>query len=369
MTGKSLSQPSVWLDARMVNMSGIGRYLAEIIPTLSKSVNLTCIVGDGGVNFMQTHGINYKICNAKIYSINEQWLIPAIIEPCDLFWSPHFNIPLLPIRAKNRMVTIHDAYHLAFIKDLSIKERLYAKLVFRMALQLSKVVVTVSEFSKKELVKYTSSSFSEKIQVILNGVTAFPRSKANKEKPTNRRYLLYVGNVKPHKNLKNAVLAFRQFCIAYPDTNFGFKIVGQKGGFINSDSKVDAVLNSDDVIKGKVEFTGFVDDAELTELYENAHCLIFPSFYEGFGLPPLESMKLGTPAIVSNRASMPELCGDCVLYFDPADINSIFLSIQSIVFDESIYNALKFKGEEHVKRYNWRHSAELHTEIILRNAL
>jgi glycosyltransferase involved in cell wall biosynthesis len=357
---------TICVDARLLLKSGIGRYLSELIPSISIVYNLICIVSDEGVEFMEHHQIQYLICNEKIYSIREQFVLPRIVPFCDLFWSPHFNIPLLPIKARNRLVTIHDAYHLAFGKNLSFMERIYANIFFRMALRLSKAVITVSNFSKNELIKYTGSVYLEKINVILNGVSTFSNESLIPPDDYSFFYLLYVGNVKPHKNLKNAVLAFKEFCLTYPNEDFKFIIVGQKEGFVNSDRSVENLLFDDDYLRSKIVFTGYVSDDKLKMIYKNAYCLIFPSLYEGFGLPPLEAMQLGTPAIVSNCASMPELCGDAVVYFDPKEIGSITKAIETIVKNKELYLELKLAGVEQVKRFKWSTSIQEHLGLIKR---
>lgn len=354
---------SIWVDARLLNKSGIGRYIAEILPLLHEKYDLTCITAPEGVDFLKAHGIKYVVCTTGIYAIKEQIELPRMIQKCDLFWSPHFNIPLLPIRAKKRLVTIHDAYHLAYAEKLSFKERLYARLFYNLAIKRSDAVITVSDFSRSELLKYTSSSYAAKIHVILNGVSAFREIDSAEEGPS-RDYFLFVGNVKPHKNLKNAILAFKAFCLEHPELNYRFLIVGQKGGFINADQEVEALLFEDELLRNHIEFTGFVNDQSLKKLYQGARCLIFPSIYEGFGLPPLESMLLGTPAIVSSAASMPELCGDAVLYFDPLVINSIKQCIERIATDEQLMKNLQSKGKDQALKYNWRKAALKHSALI-----
>jgi glycosyltransferase involved in cell wall biosynthesis len=161
-----------------------------------------------------------------------------------------------------------------------------------------------------------------------------------------------------------AVLAFKAFCIAHPNEPYKFKIVGQQDGFINDDEGLKNLLLNDDFLRLKIEFTGFVNDQELRSIYENAYCLIFPSLYEGFGLPPLEAMKLGTPAIVSNHASMPELCGDAVLYFDPEDVESIKKSMETIIFSKDVYLDLVQRGRKQALTYEWSKAALQHKILI-----
>lgn len=363
MNSNIRSDKSLWVDARLLNKSGIGRYIAEILPLLHESFDLTCIVGPEGLDFVKDHGIKFRLTATGIYAIKEQFELPKLIESCDLFWSPHFNIPLFPIKAKKRLVTIHDAYHLAYANKLSFKERIYARLFYNMAIRQSDAVITVSEFSKSELLKYTSNSYAGKIKVILNGVSTFDTLDAFAETPS-RDYFLFVGNIKPHKNLKNAILAFKGFCIAHPELDYRFVIVGQQSGFINADQEVETLLFEDELLRKHIEFTGFVDDNKLKMLYQGARSLIFPSIYEGFGLPPLEAMLLGTPAIVSAVASMPELCGDAVLYFDPLSVASIQARIEEIATDDRVFSALVLKGKDQALKYNWTEAALQHRTLI-----
>lgn len=353
---------SIFIDARLVNNSGIGRYIAEIVPILASKFKVMCLTTNKGVGFMEVNNINYIISEAKIYSIKEQYDLYKLVGKCDLFWSPHFNIPLLPIKAKYRLVTIHDAYHLAFSKELSIFERIYAKVFYTLALTLSDQVITVSKFSKDELIKYTNTNYGNKINVIYNGVTDFALSDIQHRE--DRTYWLFVGNVKPHKNLKNAILAFKKFRLNNPLSNLMFKIVGQREGFINGDNEVQKLLLTDNELSGLVVFTGYVNDEQLIEIYKRAICLIFPSLYEGFGLPPLESMKCGTPAIVSNRASMPELCGNATIYFDPEDVESIVSAMTEIAYNSVKYDHLAKLGKIQVAQYKWSICAEEHIKII-----
>jgi glycosyltransferase involved in cell wall biosynthesis len=358
------SKVKICVDARLLTKSGIGRYLREILIPLSKEFDLICLVDNSGVPFMQLNAINYKLCDAKIYSVKEQFLLPKLIPKCDLFWSPHFNIPLLPIKAKKRLVTIHDAFHLAFAKSLSLFENIYAKIFFSSALLLSDEVITVSEFSKSELLKYTSKKFEKKIHVILNGVTKFEPKLQSTYFVKSGNYFLYVGNIKPHKNLKNAILGFKAFCEKNPDTNFTFKIVGQKEGFVNADNEVISLLSNDVILREKVQFTGYIEDDDLVILYSSAYCLVFPSLYEGFGLPPLESMALGIPAIVSKVASMPELCENAVIYFNPLDINDIYAAMENIVSNKRLYESLIKEGLEIVRKFDWSVSSMQHISLI-----
>ena len=115
---------------------------------------------------------------------------------------------------------------------------------------------------------------------------------------------------------------------------------------------------------GNIIFTGYVTDEELVALYRNAKCLVFPSLYEGFGIPPLEAMSLSCPSVVSNTTSLPEVCGEAVLYCDPYDIDDIYEKVKLLLDDDEKRIELIKKGKEQLKKYTWSGSAKKFHEII-----
>jgi len=341
------------IDTRMINASGIGRYLKNIIPFLLKEYKLI-LLGDSTELQEYKKEKNIKIVSmaTSIYSIKEQFELAQKIPPCDLFWSPHYNIPLLPIKAKKRLVTIHDVYHLAFKDTLSLSQKLYAKLLINQAVKKSDVILTVSNFSKNEIIKYTQTK--KNIEVVYNGVD---ENLINNKKIDKENYILYVGNVKPHKNLVRALKAFKKI----DNQNLIFKIVGKKDNFITKDTEVEQLAIE---LGNRVEFTGYVEDSKLVELYKKAKIFLFPTLYEGFGIPPLEAQACGTPVICSNVASLPEVGGESVLYCDPCDINDIADKITLLLEDKSLQNELIQKGYENLKRFSWEKSAKKIIDII-----
>ncbi len=352
----SFRKPSIAVDARMINASGIGRHIKGILPVLMEKFEVILLGYKGELkNFHLLENLRIINIKSKIYSIKEQIELPLKIPKCDVFWSPHYNIPVLPIRAKKRMVTIHDVYHLAFQHTLSLPQRIYAKLMINQALKRSDIVLTVSEFSKQEIIKYTGTS--KDIKVIHNGIEPQWYEKQPLSLSERDNYILYVGNVKPHKNLVRALKAFSLL----KDKNLKFKIVGKKDNFITVDKEVEKIARK---LGNRVEFTGYVSDNELKELYRKAKLFLFPSLYEGFGLPPLEAMACGTPVVVSNAASLPEVCGDAAYYVNPYDINDIAKGIETVLKDEELQKELIQKGLKRVKLFSWEKSAKKLIKVI-----
>ncbi|MEA3223035.1 MAG: glycosyltransferase family 1 protein [Thermodesulfobacteriota bacterium] len=355
------------IDVRAINNSGIGSYIKTLLPYLLHSEKFDiCLLGNKETlyhaGFDDVHVVE---CRANIYSIKEQIEVPYNASGCEIFWSPHYNIPLLPVRAKKRVVTIHDVYHLAYIDRLKPLEKIYARVVLPMATWLSDKIITVSDFSKKEIVRYTHAR-PEKINVICNGVEfdRFNNAKANPDllkRYLLTKYILYVGNVKPHKNIIGLIDAFAILHKMAHDIKL--VIVGRKEQFITGIQGLDKYINKLG-LEDHVVFTGVVDDNVLLSLYKGAIMFVFPSFYEGFGLPPIEAMASGTPVVASNAASIPEICGDAAVYVDPYNPGDIANGMIKVLEDSNLRDTLVKKGIEKAKAFTWESSASAHIKIF-----
>jgi glycosyltransferase involved in cell wall biosynthesis len=358
------------IDARMINSSGIGRYLQSILPAIICYFRNVILLGDKILLKEKLNDIDFPVIpfDQPIYSISEQLKYSKIIPACNIFFSPHYNIPLFPIRTKHRITTIHDVFHLAFHKSLGISQKIYAKLLINQALKQSDCVITVSEFSKTEILKYTNNKYGNKITVIHNGVEFKPeRLKNNINTEHNKPYFLYVGNVKPHKNLSRTIEAFRLLLSDYKCSQQEkpyFIIAGKKEGFITSDDNIANMINHDSLLQKHVMFTGWIIDEELNKLYANALALVFPSYYEGFGFPPLEAMSLGTPVVASIATSIPEVCGKAALYFDPFDVTDIYAKMKQALINDSLRNDLIKKGINNVARFTKDSSINGHIQLF-----
>ncbi|MBR8466375.1 glycosyltransferase family 4 protein [Campylobacter sp. faydin G-140] len=352
-----MKKTKLTIDFRMHNSSGIGTYIKSIIPFLVDKFNIILL---GSANDIQKYDWSDKVkiieCNCKIYSIKEQFELALKIPKCDIFWSPHYNIPIFHIRANKRVVTIHDVFHLAFYDKLTLAQRIYAKLIINQATNISDQILTVSNFSVNEIRKYTK--ISKNIDIVYNAVDF---NKFNNSYNTlklqnikNRynlpdKFLLFVGNVKPHKNLKSLLLAIINL-------NINLVIVGKKDNFITSEySILDTINNAG--LKDRVFFTGYINDDDVPCIYNLATLFVFPSIYEGFGIPPLEAQACGCPVVCSNAASLLEVCGDSVVYFDPYNVDDMRDKIGIVLNDKKLQLKLKQKGFENVKRFSWERSA------------
>ncbi len=359
---------SLVIDSRAIKNSGIGVYLQELLPYIlrTESFQVSLLGNRQAIEEVyrgdELNKATIIECGAGIYSLREQAEFPLKVPPCDIFWSPHYNVPLLPVRAKHRVVTIHDVYHLAYMHTLKLVEKMYVRMVLPLAAVLSEKVITVSSFSKSEIVKYTGIR-SEKIEVIYNGVDylKFNDTKGVNTLNLSGRYLLYVGNVKPHKNIVGLINAFAIFHTSFPDVKL--VIVGKKDNFIHGIQNLDAFIKSLGIDR-HIVFTGFVESDALYSLYKNAQVFVFPSFYEGFGLPPVEAMATGVPVVASRSASIPEVCGDAAIYVDPNNPQDIAQGIIKIFRDDSFRNELIDKGYARAQCFPWQASAAKHVKLF-----
>lgn len=361
----------ICIDARMIKSGGIGTYIRTILQNITnESYEIFLIVNSNDITrFSEYKNFNLIFLNANIYSIKEQILLSFKIPKCDLFFSPHYNIPIFPIRAKKRLVTIHDVYHLAFFSKLNFLEKLYAKFMINFATKISDKIITVSEFSKREILKYTKVS-SKKIQVIHNAidVNIFKKSKNIKDLVNVKiklqlpeKYFLFVGNLKPHKNLINILKAFEIIQKNYED--YYLVIVGSNKNLINS-VNVKNVLDSNNKLLEKIKLMENVSQQDLPMIYQLATALVFPSLYEGFGYPVIEAMSVDCPVITSNLASLPEICKDAAYYVDPYDIIKISDAMNEIIKNKTLKSKLIEKGQLRVKSFSIEDFVKKHILFI-----
>jgi len=296
---------------------------------------------------------------AQIYSPIEQLLLPFLIPPCDVFWSPHYNIPFGFIRARKRVVTIHDVFHVTQYSTLSKVKKLYARLLMQMALLLSDKVITVSEFSRDEILRYFTVEHS-KMSVIKNGVRQSPNWK-EPEYIRNRyqlpeHYILFVGNVKPHKNIRGLLEAYLLLEEAARE-KFKVVVIGKIEGFRTGDQRLLNWIKEEPMLRDRVVFTGFVPEDEIDSLYRYASLFVFPSLYEGFGLPILEAMACGTPVLTSKVSCMPEVTGGNAVLVNPNKTSDITVGIQTLLKDNSLYRKLSESGKKWAQNFTWEKTA------------
>lgn len=352
------------VDARMINSSGIGMYLKNVLPAVVKEFD-TVLLGNAQELsvFHWAKGSRIIEFTAPIYSIKEQFLYPFVVPRTTVLWCPHFNAPLFPVSTKHILTTIHDVNHLANKGHMSILKRYYARILYSSALKRSKRIITVSHFSKSEIMRYLKAD-EKKIIPVYNGVDHenFARIRDSVLENVPDKYILFVGNVKPHKNLIVLLKAYLELPNSLKET-YKLVILGKKKGFITPDQGIIKFIEENDLMK-HLFFTGYIKDNQVPPLYRNASLFVFPSFYEGFGLPLLEAMVCGVPVISSNATSLPEVGGDAVLYFDPRDQQALAHKIMLFLLNEDLRANFMERGEKRVEDFSWAVAQNEHLRII-----
>ncbi len=358
------------VDARMLLASGIGAYLRNLLPRMRQaSFRMRLIVSEELVKQISwLTQFDLIVTRLPIYSIEEQIKLPLLIPKCDILWSPHYNIPILPTQARRRLVTVHDANHLVMTQPLSLPERLYARWVMKSAIRRSHKVITVSQFSKKELCKHLRAH-PEKIEVILPGVDpkVYPShedglsGEVRKHYHLPKHYFLFVGNIKPHKNLLGLLKGFLHVVDMMEDVHM--VVVGKRKEFLHNDPESEAFAQHPKLTQ-RVHFLGFVDERYLPSLYRMAIAAVIPSFYEGFGLPAIEAMSSACAVAASKASSLPEVCAEAAVYFDPHRPEEIGQVLRQLAMREELVQELKDKGLKRSQEFCWDKCAAEHIKVL-----
>lgn len=260
-----------------------------------------------------------------------------------------------PIFYKNKIITHHDITYLRYPQSYSKSFLLFYKSLIPIMIRTSRHLLTVSEFSKKEITS-TYQYPQHKTSVIYNAAEA--KFKPRPPDLTNI-YFLAVASRNFHKNHHGMIEAFQAFKKKSP----GYRKVKLK--IIGDSFKAFSYKNHDTTAEmADIEFLGRVDDEELIRLYQNAYAFIFPSFYEGFGIPPLEAQACGCPVLASDQASIPEILGNSALYFNPFNINEMIQAMEDIMQESQLRLQLIQKGYENIKSFSWELSAEKLIQVV-----
>lgn len=274
-----------------------------------------------------------------------------------------FNTSQLEINffRAEQVITIHDIIPLLF-KKYHKKQYLYYRFLLKFGLKRARFILTPSNFSKKTLQNIYKIPDS-KIRVIHNGAdTAGRKENINFEK-SEKPFLLYIGRICKMKNIKGVIESFGKVAGKIPHNLI---IVGNNEiSFIEEFyfAKIDHNL------KDRIIYKENISEAEKHYLFKNAAMMIFPTFYEGFGLPPIEAMAYGCPVIVSNNSSLPEICGDAAYYINPQNLTDISEAILKLIDNPELRNTLITKGKERALHFKWNFSARKHLWILEQIAL
>ncbi|MCX7698335.1 MAG: glycosyltransferase family 4 protein [Candidatus Goldbacteria bacterium] len=299
-----------------------------------------------------------KELDVKIVGINTGHLWEQIDLP--LYLKKQGN-PLIinlvntaPLFYLNKIVTIHDVSMHRFPKQYSFLFLFWYKINYYFNTKFSLIIFTVSNFSKNELM-YFYKIKPNKIFVINNAVDHVKFNKLYKNERED--YILSVSSLSINKNFYSVIKAIN--ILKKKKLNIKYKIIGTFNEKLFSNKGVE--LNN---TNNNIEYLGYLPDDKMFETYSNALLFIYPSFYEGFGIPPLEAMACGCPCVVSNTASLPEVCGDAAYYVNPYDVEDIARGIEKVLTDENLREELIKKGFENIKRFSWEKSARKVIEVL-----
>jgi glycosyltransferase involved in cell wall biosynthesis len=247
---------------------------------------------------------------------------------------------------RKQIVMVHDASFLVNPASFSFAFRIWYRFAITILGKIARHIITVSYFSKSELIKHAGFK-REKISVVYNAAD----------------HILKYGE--PDEQFKQKILALRPYCLAVSSLSLNKNFKGLSEAIGKIDFRNYHMLVAGGVIStlkysasdDGVKYLGYVTNEELKYLYANASLFIFPSFYEGFGIPPLEAMISGCPVLSSNTSAMPEILGDAAAYCDPSDSNDIAFQINDLINNGQLLHTLRDKGFEQACRYNWKASA------------
>ncbi len=353
------------MDLRMYRHSGIGRYLRNLVPALLpklavdrvRVVGRRTVIGDAG--WLHDLRVDFVEAPASIYSVAEQRMaLQGVYRGTNLLWVPHYNVPFF--YQGPMVVTMHDVAPLAMPEILgNAVKRNYARWLIQRAVKHAAALLCVSEFTAGEL-RSRLGVPAVKITVTYPGLdVGWPEKGEPHIEADGVPYLLYVGNVKPNKNLG---LLLRAFAAVLDRTPYRLVLAGRMDGFGTND---DAVLQTAKALGDRVRLAGEVSDAELVRLYAGASAFVLPSLYEGFGLPLLEAMKLGCPVLCSTAGSLPEVAGDAALYFHPYS-ESALAELLLQVGDEAKMDGLRKAGLQRVQIFGFEQCAALTAGVMNR---
>jgi len=343
----------IGLDARMVENSGIGMTIRKLIehwtPEQRSQIVLWSIPG-----WSSPYGMRQETAPDSVYSLRQHWRYGRRLQRAelDLFHMPHYDVPL---SYRGRLVaTVHDLIHY-LLPEYSAKpfSKFYSYALLSHVARRANRIICVSESTKKDFVSLFPKA-QDRVRVISPAVdlpvsvsTDDVRKRVLAHHALRPGYILYVGNLRKSKNTLGLIAAYARLKAQRPDAP-PLVLVGRNS----------LPQSSSRQFPTGVQLLGEVPPEHLPVLYSQALFFAFPSFYEGFGLPPLEAMAYGTPVMASDRASLPEVCGAAALYVDPTSVDAMADAMMRLMLESGTRAQLRRAGLENVKRFSWKTFAE-----------
>jgi glycosyltransferase involved in cell wall biosynthesis len=291
--------------------------------------------------------------------------LQTYLDRLDLLFETAHTLPLLKNPKLKSLITVHDlgAEYLGHMHQ--VKQRLYLALMTKLQLKFADRIIAVSNATKKDLVERIGLP-TKKIEVVYEGFNeellsqTDPKGNIFKQFDIQKgNYFLFVGTIQPRKNLHRLIEAYVEI---YGTAQKPPELVLAGGKGWLADPIYQHVYTFG--LQDKIKFTGRVDDQTLVALYKNALCFVFPSLFEGFGLPILEAFSFGCPVITSNTSSTPEVAGDAALLVDPYDVSAIASAMKRLAKDPKLRTDLAKKGKVQVKKFSWENAAKETLKIV-----
>lgn len=344
----------IYINARFLTqpLTGVQRFSVELCKELAKLRSDLVFLVPSKLDILDQsllEKINIVEVKGGSGHFWEQFILPKYLKK-------HGNPLLLnlgntaPVFYKNKIFTHHDITYIRFPESYSLRFRLIYQLIASLNFKNSLSFITVSEFSKKDISNFYNVEM-EDIHVLYNGVNSSFKENKSLISVTEKPFALAVSSPSYHKNFSALIEAFNKI-----DNLIELKIIGSSTSIFKNSKNYEA--------NPRINFLGRISDDELIELYQKAEFFVFPSLYEGFGIPPLEAQACGCPVISSNVASLPEVLQDSAYYFNPKDINSIRDAMLKVLNDSSLRKTLKNSGLNNVKRFSW-YSSALKLDLLL----
>lgn len=364
----------VIFNALQTSLSGgIGRYCYELSKFIYEQhkIDFKIVIREEDKKLFDFADIKdliivQEIRNGKQRNYYEQFKLPKLVYKKYPNAIIHYPDTMAPLFTRNKVViTVHDLAFKSLKNAFAWETVLWKNFITDLSIKKADKIIAITEFAKSEILKYYPN-VDNKINVIYNGFNDFSKDPINlnniKKNILNlkdSKYILTVSTISPRKNMDGLVKAFN--LVRNKVNNYKLVIAGKNGWLYESVYKlVDEFELNDSVI-----FTGGVNDDELKFLYKNADVFVYPSFYEGFGLPPLEAMSYGIPCVVSDRTSIPEVVGDAAVKVDPYDLNELSNTILKVIADKDLCENLKVNSKKRLKYFSWEKCADRAIDIYM----
>ena len=330
------------VDARVLThtiYTGVENYTKHILEYLSKNISLNVI--------------KPKTTNKYLGHLWTHFILP--FKKGDILFCPANIAPIFVPRKKQLIVTIHDVAFLVYQDSFSKFFQWYYRFLIPKNIKRANKIITISKYSKKEIEKFYPHA-KGKIEVIFLGLDKKFKPLKNIKK---KNQILYVGSLNERKNFYGTIEAF----LTLNNINLKLIMVGNFSKTFSLNKKSIEILKNAKQNENII-FRSNVSNNELVKLYNESKLFVYPSFYEGFGLPILEAMACGVPVVTSNISSMPEVGGDAVVYCNPFSVEDIKAKIEMVLFNEKLQKEIIQKGLQRAKKFTWEQSANEHMKVF-----